>query len=41
MDHDNTAESVDLRPVTKIITSYVGNHNLAADQLSELIIAVQ
>ena len=41
MDSDHTARSVDLRPVTKIIASYVGNHTLAPDQLSALIISVQ
>jgi predicted transcriptional regulator len=41
MDNDNTPESVDLRPVTKIVASYVGNHNLSADQLPALIVAVQ
>jgi predicted transcriptional regulator len=41
MDSDNTPSSVDLRPVTKIVASYVGNHTLAPDQLSALIISVQ
>ena len=41
MDSDNTPRSVDLRPVTKIVASYVGNHTLAPDQLSALIISVQ
>jgi predicted transcriptional regulator len=41
MDSDNTARSVNLRPVTKIVASYVGNHTLAPDQLSTLIISVQ
>src|SRR6266481_1766235 len=41
MDNDNAPQSVDLRPVTKITTSYVGNHTLAPDQLSALIISVQ
>ena len=41
MDNDNAPQSVDLRPVTKIIASYVGNHTLAPDQLSALIISVQ
>jgi predicted transcriptional regulator len=42
MDNDNnTSESVDLRPVTKIVASYVGNHSLPADQLPALIAAVQ
>jgi predicted transcriptional regulator len=41
MDSDNTPQSVDLRPVTKIVASYVGNHTLPPDQLPELIVAVQ
>src|SRR5215469_12368473 len=41
MDSDNTPRSVDLRPVTKIVASYVGNHTLAPDRLSALIISVQ
>jgi predicted transcriptional regulator len=41
MDSDNTPLSVDLRPVTKIVASYVGNHTLAPDQLSALITLVQ
>jgi predicted transcriptional regulator len=41
MNSENTAKNVDLRPVTKIIASYVGNHTLAPDQLSALIISVQ
>jgi len=41
MDSDNTPRSVDLRPVTKIVASYLGNHTLAPDQLSALIISVQ
>jgi len=41
MDSDNTPRSIDLRPVTKIVASYVGNHTLAPDQLSVLIISVQ
>src|ERR1700746_406472 len=41
MDSDNTPPGVDLRPVTKIIASYVGNHTLAPDQLSALITSVQ
>jgi predicted transcriptional regulator len=41
MDSDNTPESVDLRPVTKIVASYVGNHTLPPDQLPGLIVAVQ
>jgi predicted transcriptional regulator len=41
MDSDSTPRSVDLRPVAKIVASYVGNHTLAPDQLSALIISVQ
>jgi predicted transcriptional regulator len=41
MNSENTTKNVDLRPVTKIIASYVGNHTLAPDQLSALIISVQ
>ena len=41
MDSDNTSRSVDLRPVTKIVASYVGNHALAPHQLSGLIVSVQ
>jgi len=41
MDSDNTPRSIDLRPVTKIVSSYVGNHTLAPDQLSALISSVQ
>jgi predicted transcriptional regulator len=41
MDSDNATGSVDLRPVTKIIASYVGNHTLAPEELSALIISVQ
>jgi predicted transcriptional regulator len=41
MDNDNAPHSVDLRPVTKIIASYVGNHTLAPEQLSALIVSVQ
>ena len=41
MDSNNTPESVDLRPVTKIVASYVGNHTLPPDQLPALIAAVQ
>ena len=41
MDSDNTPRSVDLRPVTKIVASYVGNHTLAPDELSALIMSVQ
>src|SRR5271166_6096121 len=41
MNTENTARNVDLRPVTKIIASYVGNHSLAPEQLPALIISVQ
>jgi predicted transcriptional regulator len=41
MDGDNTARAVDLRPVAKIVASYVGNHTLSPDQLSTLILSVQ
>ena len=41
MDRDDTTGSIDLRPVTKIIASYVGNHTLAPEQLPALIISVQ
>ena len=41
MAHEETVRSTNLRPVTKIIASYVGNHELAPDQLSALIVAVE
>ena len=41
MDSNNAQRSIDLRPVTKIVSSYVGNHTLAPDQLSALISSVQ
>lgn len=41
MDDESTVRSVGLRPVTKIVASYVGNHALAPDQLSALIISVE
>src|ERR1700747_3888169 len=41
MNSENTTKNLDLRPVTKIIASYVGNHTLAPDQLSALIVSVQ
>lgn len=41
MDTENTAKDVDLRSVTKIIASYVGNHKLSSDQLGSLIVSVQ
>jgi predicted transcriptional regulator len=40
MDNEETARTSTLRPVTKIIASYVGNHVLAPDQLSALIATV-
>ena len=41
MDTEETAKTNNLRPVTKIIASYVGNHVLAPDQLSALITTVE
>lgn len=41
MDTETTAKSIDLRPVTKIIASYVGNHTLTPEQLPALIVSVQ
>jgi predicted transcriptional regulator len=41
MNTETTKKDVDLRPVTKIIASYVGNHTLTPDQLSALIVSVQ
>ena len=41
MNTDVSAKNTDLRPVAKIIASYVGNHTLAPDQLSALIVSVQ
>jgi predicted transcriptional regulator len=41
MDSDATGRSTNLRPLTKIIASYVGNHVLAPDQLSALISTVE
>ena len=41
MDTENTEKDIDLRPVTKIIASYVGNHTLSPEQLPALIISVQ
>jgi predicted transcriptional regulator len=41
MNTENAAKNVDLRSVTKIIASYVGNHKLSPDQLAELIVSVQ
>ena len=40
MDDETTPRSGGLGPVTKIIASYVGNHTLAPDQLSALIVLV-
>jgi predicted transcriptional regulator len=40
MNDENAARTGGLRPVTKIIASYVGNHTLAPDQLSALIVLV-
>jgi predicted transcriptional regulator len=40
MNDDTTQRTGGLRPVTKIIASYVGNHTLAPDQLSALIVLV-
>lgn len=40
MDDQTTQRTAGLGPVTKIIASYVGNHNLAPDQLSALIVLV-
>jgi len=37
MDQETTQRVSGLGPVAKIITSYVGNHTLAPDQLSALI----
>jgi predicted transcriptional regulator len=41
MNTENTKKDIDLRPVTKIIASYVGHHTLTPDQLSALIVSVQ
>jgi predicted transcriptional regulator len=41
MNTEDSIKNLDLRPVAKIIASYVGNHTLAPDQLSALIISVQ
>jgi predicted transcriptional regulator len=41
MDSQAPAKSSNLRPVTKIVASYVGNHVLAPDQLSVLVAAVE
>ena len=41
MDNEDPARNVDLRSIAKIVASYLGNHALAPDQLSALIISVQ
>ncbi len=41
MNTDDPAKNANLRPVAKIIASYVGNHTLQPDQLSALIVSVQ
>jgi len=41
MDARGMTQSADLRPVAKIVASYVGNHALAPDQLGALIVSVQ
>ena len=41
MDTETTPKNIDLRPVTKIIASYVGNHTLTPEQLPALIVSVQ
>jgi predicted transcriptional regulator len=41
MHSEATAKSTNLRPVAKIIASYVGNHALAPDQLATLISTVE
>src|SRR5258708_18829931 len=41
MNTENTEKDIDLRPVTKIIASYVGNHTLSPEQLPALITSVQ
>ena len=33
MNSENNEKDIDLRPVTKIIASYVGNHTLSPEQL--------
>jgi predicted transcriptional regulator len=40
VDAQDKARSGGLGPVTKIVSSYVGNHTLSADQLSALIVSV-
>ena len=41
MNNEDAAKKVDLRSVTKIIASYVGNHKLSPERLSALIASVQ
>ena len=41
LDTELTTRNQDLRPVTKIIASYVGNHTLSPEQLPALIVSVQ
>ena len=41
MEMETTTKTVDLRPATKIIVSYVGHHTLTPDQLPGLIASVQ
>lgn len=41
MNGKENARNGNLRPVTKIIASYLGNHELAPDQLSALIASVE
>ena len=41
MENEDPARNVHLRPIAKIVASYVGNHTLAPDQLSTLIVSVQ
>ena len=36
MNTESAEKDVDLRPVTKIIASYVGNHTLSPEQLPAL-----
>jgi predicted transcriptional regulator len=40
MDNESTSRAGGLGPVAKIITSYVGHHTVAPDQLSALIVLV-
>ena len=41
MNSEEATKSANLRPVAKIIASYVGNHILAPDQLGALIVTVE